>query len=164
MPNQAASSFLAGEIFLAPFSQSDLAGLLLLGEEQLPEDKEESCAFSCLCMTLLGLEPPHGAVRENPGKLLIHLQAFGSAQTVARKLLGKGRSCLARRYKVSPISSEVYCIIWMLSPGMALFQKRFTLPVLLSHPPSPFQTGNGWSVTLSWTQDIAQLEWVRSGK
>lgn len=57
MPNQAASSFLAGEIFLAPFSQSDLAGLLLLGEQQLPEERKESCAFSWLWMTLLVLEP-----------------------------------------------------------------------------------------------------------
>lgn len=64
MPNQAASSFLAGEIFLAPFSQSDLAGLLLLGEWQLPEEKEESFAFIWFWMTLLVLEPPHGAVRE----------------------------------------------------------------------------------------------------
>lgn len=77
MPNQAASSFLAGEIFLAPFSQSDLAGLQLLGEWQLPEEKEESSASSCLWMTLLVLEPSHGAVRENPGKLPLNLQAFG---------------------------------------------------------------------------------------
>lgn len=61
MPNQTASSFLAGEIFLAPFSQSDLAGLQLLGEWQLPEEKEESSASSWLWMTLLVLEPSHGA-------------------------------------------------------------------------------------------------------
>lgn len=77
MPNQAASLFLVGEIFLAPFSQSDLAGPLLLGQWQLPEEKEESSAFSWLWMTLLVLESPHGAVRENPGKLLVNLQAFG---------------------------------------------------------------------------------------
>lgn len=77
MPNQAASSFLTGEIFLAPLSQSDLAGLLLLGEWLLPEEKEESSAFSWLWMTLLVLESPHGAVRENPDKLPVNLQAFG---------------------------------------------------------------------------------------
>lgn len=80
MPNQAASSFLAGEIFLAPCSQSDLAGLQLLGEWQLPEEMEESSAFSWLWMTLLVLGPPHGAVRENPGELLINLQASGYLQ------------------------------------------------------------------------------------
>lgn len=80
MPNQAASSFLAGEIFLAPCSQSDLAELHLLGEWQLAEEMEETSAFSWLSMTLLVLEPPRGAVRENPGKLPMNLQAFGYLQ------------------------------------------------------------------------------------
>lgn len=78
MPDQAASTVLAGEIFLVPCSPSDLAGLLLLREWQLPEEKEESSVSSWLWMILLVLESPPAAVRENPGKLPpINLQAFG---------------------------------------------------------------------------------------